>query len=486
VVIRNTFIIFVALLVSGLVNFGSISVFSRLLSPAEYGTFALATAASALSIAFLFQWVLHSFIRFLPQRNIDDNKRYMTNFMVLLAVMSVGFLALAVLGYTVNAGMGNMFTSLPLAVWILVPAAAIGETAFTAISHYTRLVREHIRLFAVATICRSLLYIGLGYYLVEAGYSYTGLLLALVLSFFVPGLYLWATDPDSRRLVKGDVRRDIVREIMAFGFPIIAVTTIQTAISSTDNFLLTYFIGPAATGQYAVALDLVTKSLIFLMVIVNRTTYPLLVKKLEHEGMESAQVQYRYNTIILMALSIPACVGLAILSKNIATLLLGEEFRETAGHLIPFLTLVSFTNCAFQFYLTPAFHLAKKTHLMIVPVVVAFIVNLLVSSYCIPTFGINGAIIGSFCAYLTSFALSLYFIKRVFPLPFPAVEMLKIMAAALLMGASIWQFQTGQSLNGLLLAVGIGGTVYGIACAAMNVGGARDLLVRKIKAKRAR
>lgn len=483
-IIRNTFIIFAALLVSGLVNFGSISVFSRLLSPVEYGTFALATASSALSIAFLFQWVLHGFIRFLPQRDADNNKRYMTNFMLILAVMSVGFLALAVLGYTVNTGMGNIFTSLPLSIWILVPAAAIGETAFNAISHYTRLVREHIRLFAVATICRSILYIGLGYFLVEAGYSYIGLLFALVLSFFIPGLYLWGTDPDSRRLVKGDVKRDIVREIIAFGFPIIAITTIQTAISSTDNFLLTYFIGPAATGQFAVALDLVTKSLIFLMIIVNRTTYPLLVKKLEHEGMESAQIQYRHNTIILMALSIPACVGLAILSKNIATLLLGEEFRETAGHLIPFLTLVSFTNCAFQFYLTPAFHLAKKTHLMIVPVVVAFIVNILISSYCIPTFGINGAIIGSFCAYLTSFGLSLYFIKRVFPLPFPALEMLKIMIASLLMGASIWGFQSGDGSALMLgIAVVVGGTVYMTACVALDVGGYRSLLLQKLKAR---
>lgn len=480
-VIRNTFMIFAALLVSGLVNFGSISVFSRLLNPTEYGTFALATASSALAIAFLFQWVLHSFIRFLPQRNADDNKRYMINFMAILAVMSFGFMALAALSYTLNSAMGNMFPSLPLAVWFLVPAAAIGETAFNVISHYTRLVREHIRLFAIATICRSLLYIGVGYYLVESGYSYTGLLFALVLSFFIPGLYLWATDPDSRRLVRGDIKRDVVREIMAFGFPIIAVTTVQTAISSTDNFLLTYFIGPAATGQYAVVLDLVTKSLIFLMIIVHRTTYPLLVKKLEHEGIEATRIQYRHNTIILMALSIPACVGLAILSKNIATLLLGEEFRETAGQLIPFLTLVSFTNCAFQFYLTPAFHLAKKTHLMILPVVVALITNLLVSSYCIPHFGITGAIIGSFCAYLVSFSLSLYFIKRVFPLPFPALDMLKITVAAFLMGASIWGFQGGQSPSGLLLAVVIGGTVYSIACIALNVGEYRNLIIRRFR-----
>ncbi len=403
----------------------------------------------------------------------------MTNFMMILGVMSLGFLAVAVLGYTLNAGMGNMFTSLPLAVWILVPAAAIGETAFNTISHYTRLVREHTRLFAGATICRSLLYIGLGYYLIEAGYSYIGLLTALVLSFVIPGLYLWATDPDSRKLARGDVKRDIVREIMAFGFPIIAVTTIQTAISSTDNFLLTYFIGPAATGHYAVALDLVTKSLIFLMVIVHRTTFPIVIKKFDNEGMESAQIQYRHNTIILMALSIPACIGLAILSKNIATLLLGEEFRETAGHLIPFLTLVSFTNCAFQFYLSPAFHLAKKTHLMIIPVVVAFIANILVSSYCIPTFGIDGAIIGSFCAYFVSFALSLYFIKRVFPLPFPALDMLKIMLAAILMGAYIWTFQDPKSLIGLVLAITAGGTVYTVFCALLNVGGYSVLLARR-------
>jgi O-antigen/teichoic acid export membrane protein len=484
-VLKNSLVIFVALLISGVLNFGSISIFSRLLSPAEYGTYALTVASSALSIAFLFQWVLHSFIRFLPQKLEDDNKTYLSNFMMILGVLSLGFLTIAIAAYGVNEGLGNILTGLPVWIWLLVPCAAICETAFNAISHYTRLVKEHIKLYAVATIARSILYIGLGYTLIEAGYSYTGLLSALVLSFFLPALILWTSAGDFKKLSREDLKRDIVREIMVFGFPIIAVTTIQTAISSTDNFLLTFLIGPEATGQFAVALDLVTKSLIFLMIIVNRTTYPLLVKRLEHEGLDSAKEQYVHNTVILMALSVPACVGLAVFSHNIAQILLGEEYHETAGQIIPFLTLVSFLNCAFQFYLTPAFHLAKKTRLMIMPVVAGFICNIIVSMICIPEFGINGAIIGSFCAYLTCFVLSLYFVKQVFPLPFPAKDFAKILTASALMAAVIWPFRGDNSILMLLVGIAAGGTAFFVSAAVLNVGGYTTLLRQKLKARRA-
>ncbi len=472
-----------ALLISGILNFGAISIFSRLLSPAEYGAMALALASSALSIAFLYQWVMHSFIRFLPQKSADENKLYLANFAAILAIVSISFIGLALVAYGLNAGLGHIFSSLPIWIWILVPAAAISETLFTVISHYTRLVRENIRLYAIATILRSFIYIGIGYALVKAGYGFYGVLTGVVLSFLLPGLFLVLGDSDWRRMSKEHVKKIVVREIIAFGFPIIAVTSIQTAIASTDNFLLTLFMGPAATGQFAVALDLVTKSLIFLMIIIHRTTYPLVVKKLEHEGIESAQHQYKHNVVLLMSLSIPACAGLALLSKNIVGILLGPEFQTVAGQIIPFLTLVSFLNCAFQFYLTPAFHLAKKTHLMIAPVVLAFMVNLGVSSLCIPSFGINGAIIGSFCAYLTCFGLSLFFVKRVFPLPFPLKDFLKISCATVVMTAAIWNFRGDETVLTLLLSIALGGFVYFTMFGAMNVGGYRTFALNTFKKK---
>ena len=481
--IRNSIIIFVALLVGGLLNFGAISVFSRLLNPAEYGTFALAMASSALAIAFLYQWAMHSFMRFLPQKDQEGNKLYLANFTAILALISVAFISLSLAAYEISRMLGIGPMSLSVWIWILVPAAAILETFFTVASHYTRLVRERIRLFAIATILRSAIYIAAGFYLVQAGLSFYGLLIAVVLSFLIPCLFLIATDKDWRRLSFTEVRGAVVREIMIFGFPIIAVTSIQTAIASADNFMLTLLIGPEATGQFAVALDLVTKSLIFLMIVINRTTYPLVVKKLEHEGMEAAQIQYKHNTTLLMMLSVPACAGLAILSENIADILLGHEFRDTAGRIIPFLTLVSFLNCAFQFYLTPAFHLAKKTHLMIAPVVLAFFVNIIVSYNAIPVFGINGAIIGSFCAYLTCFALSLYSVRKAFAVPFPAFDFAKVLIATFIMSASIWCFRGLDSIVLLVAGIVLGGIVYTVAIAVLNVGGYTSLVKDKLKAR---
>ena len=210
-IFRHSIIVFVTLLIGGIVNFGSISIFSRLLSPLEYGAFSLATATVALVIAFLFQWILHGFMRFIPQKSAENNKIYLTNFLTILASVSVGVLLLVAVFYALNQIIGQVsLRSISVWVWVLVPAIAIFETIFNVMSHYTRLVRENIYLFALATICRSFLYIGLGYFLIQAGYSYIGLLIALMLSFLLPSIILWFCNADRRTLSSKDVQLSLI------------------------------------------------------------------------------------------------------------------------------------------------------------------------------------------------------------------------------------------------------------------------------------
>jgi O-antigen/teichoic acid export membrane protein len=369
----------------------------------------------------------------------------------------------------------------PEVIWLIVPAIAILESVYNMISHYIRVVREHMWLYAAATVARSVLYIGIGYFMVSAGYSYIGLLLALLLSFLIPSLFLIFKEKDIRSFSKKNLKKNIRNEVFAFGLPIIIVMGMQTAIASTDNILLAFFIGAEATGQFAVALDLVIKTLIFLMVIIHRTTYPLTVKYLEHDGLEAAKKQYNNNAILLFSLAIPACAGLSILAKNISYLVLGEDFREISSEIIPFIVMISFLNCFYQFYLSPAYQLSKKTRLMVIPIAVAFISNIIASSFLIPHYEIYGAIAGSFIAYLICVLISLYLIKNVFPLPFPLRDIMKIVTATLLMSLAIVPFYNSEGAFSLFFAVGIGGIIYVTAYYVLNVGGYRPIIASKIK-----
>src|SRR5688500_16102015 len=57
--------------VPGLISFMAIPLFTRLLSPADYGRYALVAAAAALLNALIFQWLRLSMVRYLPANQQD-------------------------------------------------------------------------------------------------------------------------------------------------------------------------------------------------------------------------------------------------------------------------------------------------------------------------------------------------------------------------------------------------------------------------------
>jgi len=469
-------VVFLALVLSGLLNFLSISIFSRMLTPDEYGKYALVISGLAFAYAFVYFWLANSFIRFgsAGKKSITDAQ--------ISSFYSVYFI-LAVLSSIVIYILSKSLDSYQLQseLWLLILVALISEALFNAFSVHARFINLSPLSFSFFTVIRSILAILLGWYFVKTGYGYIGAIAAVSFSFFVCLIILFFQQKIYKHISIVSFDRVFIKEVCSFGLPIVFVLAMQSAISATDRFLLVSLIGTETAGQYSVSQDLVVKLLIFMVGITHRVFFPIAVMKMDTSTIEDVKQQLNSNITYILLMLVPAAFAIVFFAENIVFVVLGEEFRSVSIELMPYQVFISILTCLTMFYVVSPFYLRKKTKLLILPSLFAFIANLIVGCLAISMFGMYGALLGSFVAYFVYFLFSLYIGRKLLVLPFPIASTIKIIVSSMLMVLAVLPLKNFYGVVPLFFLVMLGMFVYTLAILAFNIGNVRTVLLDKIK-----
>jgi len=473
--VRGNLSIFLALAVSGVLNFLAIALYSRLLTPAEYGAYAVVLSAVAMILSFAFSWVEISFLRFASGADKSRRGDICSSFITLYAV-----LLLCVLGLLVIIFWLDVFATVSVFFLLVVMAVIVAEVLFIAVGNYARLIKEDLKLYSMSLIVRSVLALAMGWYFVTLGYSYTGIIAASALSFAVPAIIVAVRSKIWRDFTVPYINHKLIKDICSFGIPLVLVMVVQSAISATDRLLLAGMLGAEITGQYSASQDLVAKLFIFLLAITHKVAYPLVVKKFEQHGIESARDQLKKSLTFILAASIPALFVLGMYPENFVSVILGVEFRAVAINLMPYQVVISLINCMTMFYVVLPFHLMKKTKQLIYPCLLGLLANLVVGYFAIKLWGIYGAVIGSFVAYSLYFILSFVLGRQFYKLPMDTLDFLKILLSSGMMAFILLPFSGQLGLLALVGMVMTGLVSFAVFMLVLNVGGIRRILFKNI------
>ncbi|MCC6241172.1 MAG: polysaccharide biosynthesis C-terminal domain-containing protein [Phycisphaerales bacterium] len=431
----------------GILAFAAIPVFSRLLSPEDYGRYALVIAAVELLNALLFQWTRLSLLRYnAVYRDQPDALRS--------TLLSVTILTNTVLVLVA----GGLWLIPALAPWHS-PIAAGGIVLI--VQSFYDLVCEQARAtlkpwhFMLMQSIRSGGFVGLGLVAVWLlGWSWfgplggmaTGMLLAVGLSM---GRH-W-------RGTRLKINRPILARLAQYGLPLSLTVALAVVIGTCDRYLLAWYLDEASAGSYAVAYDFTTQTLTLLMLAINMAAMPLAIRAYELEGPAAAQEQMRFNATLLLAIGVPAVLALAILVQPLVHNLLGAQFRTAATRIIPLVALGAFLANFKAFHFDSAFQFAHRTIYQVWIVLAAAVVNVILNVLFIPRWGLEGSAIASVLAYIVSIALTIYYGRRQFVLPFPWKACSTVCLAALIMGAVLWPLRhhTQPLMLGLQIIVGV-------------------------------
>lgn len=467
---RQTSIYMVAHGLSAVLGFLSVVLFTRLLSPAEYGAYVVAFSVAGIYTSLAFTWVRLSILRF--ESEADGDVR-----LTALAAYGLSILALPVLLLATVVLVGMPFERAAAAV---VLAAALG---FFDLGQEILRARQLTGSYMIATLFRAITAILVSLGLVHLGYGGISLVIGMSAGYLAGSLararITWA---GPRR----PFDRAIFRQIVRFGIPMTLSGAVFALHAALDRLLVAHLLGDAAAGVYGVSADLVRQIISLPALAIGSAVAPAAIRLLTEEGPRAADLHLSRSGELLLATILPAVVGLAIVAPHLAALVLGPQFRDSAIELMPILVFACLFQAISQQFVHVSFHLAKKPVLLFLHGCVALSVNVVGMFLLVPAYGLKGAAMSLVLAEAATVAAGYLLSRAAHPLPFRVGPVLRIMAAVAVMAAPtvlLDHIIPDDAPLGLILEMAVGVLFYAGAVLALDICGLRRLLIERLRGR---
>jgi O-antigen/teichoic acid export membrane protein len=470
----NAAIVTAATVIGSGLNFVATLVWTRLLDPGAFGLYALVSAAAVLLNAMLFEW-----LRLVGARTLYDpaepsgiNPARADALFGIYAVVALVFAAAVGLLYAFGIG----FADVAARWWPVMAAFTLTEMALTIIQTIYRLRMRSWPYFWNA-VARSVTSILLGLALVHyAGLGALGTLLGIVVAQGVVAVASVLADPLWRAVRPWRASRAQVTAALQLGYPLIASCALTYAAGFADRFLVGSTLGAHAVGLYAAPVDLLQKTLVFMMMTINLTGYPALVRAYEDRGPAAAVATLDNNLQLQLGLGLPAAVGLMVLAPGIVHLLLGPAFRDEGARLLPLVGAAALLRCLVTFHLMMAFQVTRRMKWMIVPPLTTLAAVIPAGLIGIRLAGLPGMALAAVLAQALCYTLSAILAKRVLPIRLITPEIAKIALAAIGMGLALLPFRSVTEPVATVALVTLGGAVYAVLLVVLRVPAATRLV----------
>ena len=438
-------------IVQGVVGFLAIVLFTRLLSPEDFGRYALAFSVMTLAHVAVFSWLEAAMARFWAAQ--DPGAATQGHFASLYRTafaLSVGFLALTALSMWVWPGdpLFRIALAAGLDIAVTVGGLAIGVA------------------FALAGWGGAAPLLGIGLAPLAA------------LPFVLPG--------ELRQARGGGFEPARVRGYALYGYPIAASLALTVVLSSTDRFLLAAFLDEAAVGAYHAGYSIANRTLDVLFLWLGSAGQPALVMALERGGPGRLQAAAREQLSTFLLIGLPAAAGVALVARPLAEVLIGEELRIAATSVTPWIALSALLYGLTAYYFGQAFTLGKKTRLLLVAMATPAGLNVVLNVILVPRYGLMGAAWATEASFALGLLATQVIGRRVMPLPIPWDSLIRCGVATAAMALVVARLPAIGGLAELTLDATVGGLVYAAAALTLNAAGDRDVALRLLGRARER
>lgn len=465
-----------ALAISSGLNFLAIFIWTRLLDPHAFGLYALVSASALLLNAIVFEWLRLVGARSLysadAPSSIDPARANALFALYLLTAALLTATGLTLLFLNVD------FFDVAARWWPMLVLFAMTEMALAIINTISR-VRMKAWQFFTSMVSRSVLSVLIGIVLVAGfGMEALGAVLGIVAAQTLVAIAGVIREPMYHGIRPWRARGGDVMATLRFGYPLIFSCALSYGAGVADRFLVGGVLGTQAVGLYAAPVDLLQKTLVFVMMAINLTAYPALVRAYEDKGEEAARTTLDRNLLLQLALGLPAAVGLTTLAPGIANLLLGPDFRETGTRLLPFIGLAALLRCLVTFHLMMVFQVTKRMKMMIVPPAISLLLMVPLSIWAMRHYGLIGMAASATAAQVVTFAITAVLAKRIMPVRLLSPDAGRLFAAAAGMAIVLLPFARHDGNLATLALVASGAMVYGLILLALGFSPVKPVLAR--------
>jgi O-antigen/teichoic acid export membrane protein len=454
----------IASVVAAAFGFLSAATFTRLLSPGDYGIYVVGVGISGYVSSLLFTWVRFSVMR-LQSEGVQRDLRLT-----------------ALAGYGVSAATAPfvflVITHVSQREWQEIACAtvlALGIGLFELGQEIMR-ARFQVREFVTGAALRAVLSFGFCIAAIELGMGGIGLLAGAALAYYVTGAI------SARSVWRAPRARADLNELALFirlGFVFTLTGFIYTFQGSLDRLFLAWHSSEAFSGLYGASADLTRQIIQMPAGSIAAAAFPLAVNSLAQSGASEAREQLKRFGEVLLAVSVPSAIGLALTIPYLASFLLGPAFRDTAASIVPILAGGWLFQCITQYYVHVSFHLAKRPELSLLQGLTGVLVNVACIWPLTDRWGMAGTASSFLISEACGVAVGVALTRFSYPLPDLLGPLLRTLLACGVMAGVVLALERLLPVPGALafgvLAVS-GMLAYALAAVALNICEARTML----------
>lgn len=454
----------IASAVAAVFGFLSTATFTRLLSPDDYGIYVIGVGIAGFVSAILFTWVRFSVMRLQSEGGDRDFRGT----------------ALAAYGMSVACAPLLLLVIPPLAHrgWHEVGCAVVLALGIGLVEMGQEVMRARfqVREFVAGAILRTVVSFALCLAAIRLGWDGFGLLAGTAISYFVTAAFnartIWRSP-----LAKADLGE--LRLFFRLGFVFTITAFVYTFQCSMDRLFLAWHSGESFSGLYGASADLTRQIIQMPAGSLAAAAFPIAVSSLAQFGAAKARAQLERFGEILLAVSVPAAVGLALTIPYLAAFLLGPAFRDTARLIVPMLAAGWLFQCITQYYVHVSFHLAKKPEWSLLQGLVSVAVNIALIWPMTNAWGLQGTAASFMISEAVGVVIGLVLTRFAYPLPYLLAPLARTLLASGLMAGAVLALERLLPMPGVVTFAALaasGMMVYGLAAIGLNICDARGVL----------
>jgi len=422
--------------------------------------FARELGAAELGVFFLFQ-ALYNILNFVGDIGLSgamvkrvsegsEPGRVLTTGL-LVKLPGVGVVVVAVVALQ---GMINSYFGAELALLL---AVGVFLTSYSSVAVKILQAELEMGYFAFLLFLQTVIFVGVGAVLINAGFGVRGLVLGLILSdivIIVSAGLLWSTP----------LRRPGLEHARSlFGFSKFQFVMNLTArgLSWADVLVIGAVLSQAHVGAYEVAWR-ASKPAVLLTTAVGNVTFPRISGLSVVDDAAEIRELVGDGLALALLLPIPALFGAILFSSEILNFIFGESYG--VAWLVLIVLMAGRVTQSVFLILQRTLQGLDQVHLLARAAVIVFVVNLVGNVVLVSTYGIVGAAVASAISFALYAALEFQWLSRSVPISIDrrlvATSLLASVVMAIGLGAvdRFVEIQNVQTLVGLIAA---GALVYG-------------------------
>lgn len=455
-----------------LTAFGTIAILTRLLEPAQFGTYAVAMITMQFFHMALFTWMEAAMVRFQARAERENDVANHLKTLYRLAFVT------GVIGFTLTVLVLYLSPLDDRLVFVLVFAlSATCLHIIFSLGMEAHKAAHRIKRYSVAYSSKVFISFSLGILFIfitplQASAPFLGIICGLLIVGGIDFLFMM------RQMRGGQYQSKKAKTYFVYGAPLCIGLLLSYALNSADVYVIAAIMGSASAGEYSSGYNLAARSLEILFVWVSMAVTPVAITAMEEHGTEQTREILKGYGATLLWLAVPATVGIALVSKD-AGFILGEGVRGGAISVMPWIAFAGLISGYMTYYIHRAFMLSGQTHKFAWALVLPVILNLGLNFILIPRLGLMGAVWSTIAAYLLAIILATILARQDFPLPLPIRAAAEVFACSAAMAGAVIVLPLDGFTPGfftLMIKASVGITVYLIACWIINASDCRSVI----------